>query len=65
MKGIQYVIDGNGDKNAVVIDLRHHRELWEDLYDAMIAKSRRREPRESLARVKQRLQRAGKLKRNG
>ena len=65
MKGVNYVVDDHGDKNAVVIDLRLHRELWEDLFDAMTAKKRRREPRETLLQVKQRLQRAGKLKHRG
>ncbi len=65
MKGIRYLVDDQGDKNAVVLDLRLHGELWEDVYDALIAKKRRREPRESLAQVRRRLQGAGKLNRNG
>jgi uncharacterized short protein YbdD (DUF466 family) len=36
----------------VLIDLKKHKELWEDLYDAYLAHRRRHEPRESLATVK-------------
>jgi len=58
MKGIQYLIDEQGEKTAVVIDLRKNAELWEDFYDRALASSREREPRESLESVRERLQRA-------
>ena len=56
MKGIQFVIDDKGEKTAVQIDLNQHGDLWEDFYDNLIAKSRAKEPRESLKSVKRRLQ---------
>ena len=65
VKGVQFVVDDQGEKTAVVIDLRKHRGLWEDFYDRAVAKAREAEPRESLALVKQRLNRQGKLRRNG
>lgn len=37
--------------------------LWEDIYDAALARKRETEPRESLEEVKVRLQRSGKLPR--
>jgi len=37
------------------------RDLWEDFYDSLIARSRADEPRESLNTVKKHLSRAGKL----
>jgi len=43
MRGIQYVVDGAGNKTAVVIDLREHGELWEDSYDNLVAESRKGE----------------------
>ncbi len=61
IKGIQYVVDESGEKIAVLIDLKEHRELWEDLYDTLIAEQRRDEPRESLDEVKKRLRQLGKL----
>jgi hypothetical protein len=65
VKGVQFVIDSQGEKTAVVIDLKKHRDLWEDFYDRAVAKERESEPRESLASVKQRLRRQGKLRRHG
>lgn len=64
MKGISYVVDDVGRKTAVVVDLKKYSELWEDVYDALLAAEREGEPRESMAQVKRRLQRSGKLNRN-
>ena len=64
-RGIRYLIDERGDRTAVVIDLRAHRELWEDFYDNLLVESRLTEPRESLEDVRMRLRRRGKLRRNG
>ena len=43
MKGIQYVVDEQGNKNAVLIDLSQWGELWEDMYDVMVSQARRDE----------------------
>jgi hypothetical protein len=61
MSGITFMVDERGQKTAAVIDLRKHEQLWEDFHDALLAKSRAREPRESLESVRQRL----KSRRNG
>ena len=61
MKGIQFVVDDKGEKIAVQVDLRMYGELWEDLYDSLIARQRADEPRESLESVKATLKRQGKL----
>jgi hypothetical protein len=61
MEGIQFVTDDKGQKVAVLIDLKQHSELWEDIYDSLTARRRAREPRESLEAVKKRLRRQGKL----
>ena len=52
MPGIGFLIDRMGRKKAVLINLKRHKELWEDLHDAYVAHRRRNEPRESLAAVK-------------
>jgi hypothetical protein len=65
MKGIQFLIDDQGEKTAVLIDLKKNRNLWEDFYDRTLAEQRRNEPRETLASVQQRLKRAGKLRGDG
>ncbi len=61
MNDIQYIVDDDGTKRAVIIDLDKFRDLWEDFYDSLIARSRADEPRESLNTVKKHLSRAGKL----
>jgi hypothetical protein len=63
MPGIDFLIDRKGRKKAVLIDLKAHKELWEDLYDAYVAHRRRNEPRESLASVKRAIEAKGKRKR--
>ena len=65
MKGVQFVIDERGKKTAVVIDLKRHSELWEDFYDAAVARERQGEPRETLEAVKKKLRRRAKLRVNG
>ena len=42
MTGIQFITDAKGRKMAVVIDLRKHRALWEDIEDGLISESRRK-----------------------
>jgi hypothetical protein len=59
VKGISYLVDESGEKTAVILDLRKHRRLWEDIHDRLLIESRRGEPRESLAEVKRRLARRG------
>lgn len=56
LRGIDFLLDGSGRKKAVQIDLRRHGEVWEDIYDSLIAEQRRTEPRESLAAVRRRLE---------
>jgi len=33
MSGVQYITDANGKKTSVVLDLKVHSELWEDIQD--------------------------------
>ncbi|MFH1077052.1 MAG: hypothetical protein V1753_09540 [Pseudomonadota bacterium] len=61
VKGIQFVVDEQGEKTAVLIDLKKHKQTWEDFHDTLIAQERADEPRESLEAVKQRLCKQGKL----
>ncbi len=55
MEGIQFVIDENGKKKAVLIDLDKHGDLWEDFYDRLIYHQRINDPRETLSEVKEKL----------
>ena len=61
LDGIQFVTDVSGKRKAVVLDLERYGELWEDIYDILIAREREDEPRESLEEVKQLLIADGKL----
>jgi hypothetical protein len=63
MTGIQYLTDEKGHKVAVQIDLKKHRELWQDIEDVLVSRSRRNEKRVPLARVKAGFVKAGKLPR--
>jgi hypothetical protein len=63
MTGIQYVTDEKGRKVSVQIDLRKHRELWEDIEDLLVSRSRQHEKRTPLEKVKASLDKSGKLPR--
>ncbi len=55
MKGVEFVVDEAGNRKAVLIDLKKHRELWEDFYDTLLVKQRKSEPRKSLEEVKKKV----------
>jgi len=61
LEGIQFVTTATGEKTAVLIDLKQYGELWDDFYDALIARQRADEPRESLEAVREILKQQGKL----
>ena len=61
MEGIQFVTNDKGQKVAVQIDLEKYGEIWEDFYDSLTVRGRANEPRESLASVKKRLIKQGKM----
>jgi len=44
VKGVQFVTDTEGRKVAVLLDLKEWGELWEDIYDNMLADERAGEP---------------------
>jgi hypothetical protein len=61
MTGIQFVTDDKGRKVAVQIDLKKHRELWQDIEDVLVSRSRWHEKRIPLEKVKEGLTKSGKL----
>lgn len=65
MPGIEFLRDRKGRQKAVLIDLKKHKRLWEDLYDAYLAHTRRGERRESLATVKRFVEAGAKRKARG
>ena len=62
MTGIQFVTDEKGRKVAVLIDLKKHKALWEDLQDVLVSQSRRHEKGIPLAKVIADLIKRGKLR---
>ncbi len=64
MKGVSYITDRQNRKKAVVIDLKtleQYDEQIEDLFDVIIAESRKDEPSVSWEDVKKKLKKKGKL----
>jgi hypothetical protein len=61
MKGIQFVTDADGRRVAVMLDLAEWGELWEDIYDNMIADRRAGEPGVSLEEFESELRAEGLL----
>jgi hypothetical protein len=55
MKGVEFVVDEKGRKKAVVLDLKTHRDVWEDFCDVLRSKERDDEPRESMDSVKKKV----------
>jgi len=55
IKGVDFVVDEDGEKKAVIIDLKRNRALWEDFFDTILAKDRETEPRETLEDVKRKV----------
>jgi hypothetical protein len=40
MEGTQFVTNDKGEKVDVLIDLARHGEMWEDIYDQLLAEER-------------------------
>jgi len=60
--GIRYVLDDKGVPEMVIIDLKKHRRVWEDLQDLLVARDRQNEPRVSHKKVVDELRRQGRMK---
>ncbi|MDJ0649654.1 MAG: hypothetical protein QNJ60_13235 [Xenococcaceae cyanobacterium MO_188.B19] len=43
MKGIQYLVNDEGKKTAVLIDLEEYGKLWADFQDILVSRSRANE----------------------
>jgi hypothetical protein len=48
IRGVQFVTDAEGRRVAVLLDLKEWGDLWEDIYDNMIADERACEPADTL-----------------
>jgi hypothetical protein len=63
MEGIRFVVD-NRKKVAVLIDLARHGQMWEDIYDHLLAKERADDKRLPYETVRRRLVRSGSFARS-
>ena len=52
IKGIQYIVDNQGKKKSVILDLEKWGHYWEDFYDILVSESRREEPKVSWEKLK-------------
>ena len=59
MKGIQFLVDEAGEKQAVLIDLTEWGELWEDFHDVLVAQNRQEEEEVSWQELKQEVEADG------
>ena len=62
MTGIQFLTDEKGRRTAAVIDLKKHKQLWEDIEDVLVSQSRKHEKRIPFEKVKADLIKNGKLR---
>ena len=61
VRGVQFVTDSDGQKVAVLLDLKEWGELWEDIYDNMTADERGGEGSMPLAEFEAELRAEGLL----
>ncbi len=61
VRGVQFVTDSDGQRVAVMLDLKEWGELWEDIYDNMIADERAGEGHTSLEEFEAELRAEGLL----
>ena len=43
MRGIQFLVNEDGEKTAVLLDLQEWGDLWEDFYDILVSRARAEE----------------------
>ncbi len=55
LSGIRFLVDARGRRTAVQIDLKRHAELWEDIYDNLVAAQREKDPLIPLEQVRREL----------
>lgn len=61
VRGAQFVTDSDGQRIAVLLDLKEWGELWEDIYDKMLADEHAGESRMPLEEFETELRAEGLL----
>ena len=62
MKGVKYLVDAEGKPKTVLLDLKVHGALWEDICDILVIRKRRKQPRIPFEQVDTELRKLGKIK---
>ncbi|WP_271253230.1 hypothetical protein [Pseudanabaena sp. Chao 1811] len=57
----QYIVDANGNKTAVILDIELYEQMLEDIHDLAVVAERRSQQSISLAEMKERLSLNGTL----
>lgn len=61
LPGITYTTDRKNNRIVVVMDMERYGELWQDMYDGIIAEMRKGEPVLTLDQLKNQLKAEGKI----
>jgi PHD/YefM family antitoxin component YafN of YafNO toxin-antitoxin module len=60
-KNVQFVIDGDGHKTAVIVPIEDYEEMMEDLHMGQAARESKDDPRRPLREVVDELRAAGEI----
>ena len=61
MNGIEFIVDENGHKKAMIIPAKEYGDHFEDIEDILVAYNRMDEPRIAFETIKERLMQNGKI----
>jgi len=57
----EYIVDKNGRKKSVVLDIKEYEELLEDIESLALIADTKNEPKKSFEEIKKRLEASGRL----
>ena len=60
-KNVQYIIDAEGHKTAVILPLAEYEEMLEDLHLSRVARERQSEPRRPFAEILEEMRAEGEI----
>lgn len=60
-KNVQYIIDTEGHKTAVILPIEEYEQLMEDLHLGRVARESQQEPRRPFAEVVDEMRAAGEI----
>jgi PHD/YefM family antitoxin component YafN of YafNO toxin-antitoxin module len=58
---VQFIIDAEGRKTAVILPIKEYEEMLEDLHLGRVARERKNEPRRPFAQVVDEMRSAGEI----